>query len=78
MNVCCIVCQVNMNLMESTASVTQNTAKSMYRCPTCNNTVQIIDSIENDKQRIRELEMLLIEAGEMIDDQEYHGDAAPQ
>lgn len=75
MNLCCINCQVNMVIMESSASVTHNTAKTMYRCPTCNNTVQIIDSIANDKQRIRELEILLIDAGELIGDGEYHGDS---
>lgn len=74
MNVCCINCQVNMQLMESMANPHQKIAKTMYRCPTCNNTIQVIDSVENDKQRIRELEILLIDAGELIGDLEYHGD----
>lgn len=41
------------------------TVKTMYRCSGCESVVEIIDDLREDKQKIRELEMKIVELSEV-------------
>ncbi len=59
MNVSCVTCQTNMVPMETKAHEKLQTAKTLYRCDTCSICICIIDNLEETKQQLRDLLILV-------------------
>jgi len=71
MNVSCVTCQQNMGVMSTAAHKTSGIANTVYICKLCNNSVCIIDDLEETLQRLREIE---IERDQWIAEKEEYDD----
>ncbi len=59
MNVRCEVCQKKMITIETKAHEKLKTANTLYICHGCNACIRIIDDLDETKQELRELSILV-------------------
>ncbi len=65
----CVVCQTNMVVIETETHEKLETATTLYRCIHCDSCIRIIDDIEENKQELRRLSLLLVQSGTETDEE---------